>query len=70
MTFALDCGRVAFIAAPVVYAAAAWTLDRHRWLHAPTAILCALMVFGYAGYVQVSGTDTIINQGPPAYPVR
>jgi hypothetical protein len=70
MTFALDWGRVAFIAAPVVYAAAAWTLDRHRRLRAATAILCALMVFGYAGYMQLSGTDNIINQGSPPYPVR
>ncbi len=36
MTFALDWGRVAFIAAPVIYAAAAWTLDRRPRLLLPT----------------------------------
>jgi hypothetical protein len=70
MTFALDWGRVAFIAAPVVYAAAAWTLDRRRSLFAPTLAACALMVFGYAAYMQITGTDNIIEQGPPPYPVR
>jgi len=70
MTFALDWGRVAFIAAPVVYAAAAWTLDRRRWLLAPTLAACALMIFGYAAYMQITGTDNIINQSPPPYPVR
>jgi len=70
MTFALDWGRVAFIAAPVVYAAAAWTLDRRRWLLAPALAACALMIFGYAAYMQITGTDNIINQSPPPYPVR
>jgi hypothetical protein len=70
MTFALDWGRVAFIGAPVIYAAAAWTLDRRRRLLAPTLIACALMIVGYAVYMQVHGTDNIINTGPPPYPVR
>lgn len=70
MTFALDWGRVAFIAAPVVYAAAAWTLTRRPRLVTPTLAACALMIFGYAAYMQISGTDNIINTGPPPYPVR
>jgi hypothetical protein len=70
MTFALDWGRVAFIAAPVVYAAAAWTLDRRKRLFAPTLAACALMIFGYAAYMQIAGTDNIINTGPPRYPIR
>jgi len=70
MTFALDWGRVAFIAAPVVYAAAAWTLDRRPRLLVPTLLACAVMVFGYAAYMQVSGTDNIIDTHAPPYPVR
>jgi hypothetical protein len=70
MTFALDWGRVAFVAAPVVYAAAAWTLDRRPRLLAPTLAACLLMIVGYAAYMQVSGTDNIIDQSPPPYPVR
>ena len=70
MTFALDWGRVAFIAAPIVYAAAAWTLERRPRLLVPTLVACAAMIAGYAVYMQVSGTDNIVNTGPPAYPVR
>lgn len=70
MTFALDWGRIAFIAAPVVYAAAAWTLDRRPRLLAPTLAACALMIVGYAAYMQVTGTDNIIEASPPPYPVR
>ncbi len=70
LAFALDWGRVAFIAAPVVYAAAAWTLDRRPRLLAPTLLACAALIFGYAAYMQVSGVDNIINTGHPPYPVR
>ena len=70
MTFALDWGRIAFIAAPVVYAAAAWTLDRRPRLLVPTLAACAVLIFGYAAYMQISGVDNIINQSPPPYPVR
>lgn len=70
MTFALDWGRIALIAAPVVYAAAAWTLDRRPRLLAPTLAACALLIFGYAAYMQISGVDNIINTSPPPYPVR
>ncbi len=70
MTFALDWGRVALIAAPVVYAAAAWTLDRRPRLLAPTLAACAVLVFGYAAYMQISGVDNIVNTGAPPYPVR
>jgi hypothetical protein len=70
MTFALDWGRIAFIAAPVMYAAAAWTLDRRPRLFAPTLVACAALVFGYAAYMQLEGVDNIIEQSPPPYPVR
>jgi hypothetical protein len=70
MSFALDWGRVAFVAAPVVYAAAAWTLHRRPRLLAPTLALCAVTVFGYAIYMQLAGTQNIIDAGLPVYPVR
>jgi hypothetical protein len=70
MTFALDWGRIAFIAAPVVYAAAAWTLDRRPRLLVPTLAACAVLILGYAAYMQISGVDNIINTSPPPYPVR
>ena len=70
MTFALDWGRVAFLAAPVVYAAAAWTLDRRPRLLAPTLAACAVLVFGYAAYMQITGVDNIIRTSPPPYPVQ
>jgi hypothetical protein len=70
MTFALDWGRIALIAAPVVYAGAAWTLDRRPRLLVPTLATCALLIFGYAAYMQVSGVDHIVDTTHPPYPVR
>lgn len=70
MTFALDWGRVAFVAAPVVYAAAAWTLHRRPRLVAPALALCALMIGAYAVYMQLAGTQNIIDAGLPPYPLR
>jgi len=69
MTFALDWGRIALIAAPVTYAAAAWVLDRRPRLLVPTFAACAALVFGYATYMQVSGVDNIV-ENVPVYPVR
>jgi hypothetical protein len=70
MTFALDWGRVAFVAAPVVYAAAAWTLDRRPRLLVAALVACAVMIVGYAAYMQIDGTQNLIDAGPPPYPVR
>jgi len=70
MSFALDWGRVAFVAAPVVYAAAAWTLHRRPRLLAPALAACALTIAGYAVYMQVTGTQNIIDSGLPPYPLR
>jgi hypothetical protein len=70
MSFALDWGRVAFVAAPVVYAGAAWTLHHRPRLLAPALALCAVMVFGYAAYMQLAGTQNLIDAGLPRYPVR
>jgi hypothetical protein len=70
MSFALDWGRVAFVAAPVVYAAAAWTLQRRPRLRVPALAACALMIVGYAAYMQASGTQHINDAGLPPYPLR
>ncbi len=70
MTFALDWGRIAFVAAPVVYAAAAWTLQRRPRLLVPALALCALMIGGYATYMQLGGTDNISDTSQPPYPIR
>ncbi|HEV3002606.1 MAG TPA: hypothetical protein VGW75_17845 [Solirubrobacteraceae bacterium] len=69
-TFALDWGRILFIAAPVVYAASAWVLDRRPAWRAPVLALLALLVVGYAAYMQVDGVENLIEAGPPPYPVR
>jgi hypothetical protein len=69
-TFALDWGRVAFIAAPVVYAASAWTLTERPRLRVPALLACAALVVGYAAYMDATGVQNLIDAGPPPYPVR
>jgi hypothetical protein len=55
MTFALDWGRVIFLAAPVFYVAAAWVVkDRRRLAIAMVATLLAVDL-GYAIYMQAYG---------------
>jgi hypothetical protein len=67
MTFALDWGRAAFFAAPVVYVAAGWVLRDRRRL-AVAAVACLLLVDGgYALYMQVHGVRYGLDAaGPPA----
>jgi hypothetical protein len=69
-TFALDWGRIVFVAAPVVYAASAWVLDRRPAWRTPVFALLAVLVVGYAAYMQVEGVENLIDAGPPPYPVR
>lgn len=69
-TFALDWGRILFIAAPVVYGASAWVLDRRPAWRAPVFALLAALIAGYAVYMQVEGVENLIEAGPPPYPVR
>ncbi|HEX8121485.1 MAG TPA: hypothetical protein VF549_09495 [Solirubrobacteraceae bacterium] len=69
-TFALDWGRILFIAAPVVYTASAWVLDRRPAWRAPVFALLAALVVGYAIYMQADGVQNLIDAGPPPYPVR
>jgi hypothetical protein len=70
MLFSPDWPRIAFVAAPAVYAAAAWSLQQRPRLLLPTLAACAALVVGYAAYMQTSGLDNIINTHHPPYPVR
>jgi hypothetical protein len=71
MTFGLDWQRFAFFVAPAVYAAAAWTLDRHPRLLVPTLAAWLAVIVGYAVYMHVEGVQSgLIDVGPPPYPVR
>jgi hypothetical protein len=67
MTFALDWGRAAFFAAPVIYLAAAWVVRDRRRL-ALAAVLGMLFVdVGYAVYMQVHGVRSgLDSSAPPA----
>jgi hypothetical protein len=71
MTFALDWGRMVFLSAPVFYPAGADTLSRHpRWRN-PALVAFALLIVGYAIYMDRSGVQHgIIDNPPPPYPVR
>ena len=71
MLFALDWGRIAVIAAPAVYAAAAFALrERPRWI-TPALALWFAAIATYAVYMQVHGVEAgLIDAGDPAYPIR
>lgn len=71
MTFALDWGRMIFLSAPVFYPAGAFTLRaRPRW-RTPTWIAFAVLILGYALYMDHSGVrHGIIDNPLPPYPVR
>lgn len=71
MTVALDWGRVMLLAAPVFYPAAGHVLSRHSRWQVATLVTFAFLIIGYAVYMDHSGVRTgIIDQAPPAYPVR
>jgi hypothetical protein len=71
MTFALDWGRMIFLAAPVFYPAGAFTLTRYPRWRLPALATFALLIAGYAIYMNHSGVRTgIIDSPPPPYPVR
>jgi len=72
MTFALDWGRVIFLAAPVIVVSAAWVVrDRRRLALGMVLALLALDV-GYVVYLEDFGgaQDGIIDVGPARYPLR
>jgi hypothetical protein len=67
MTFALDWGRAAFFAAPVIYVAAAWMLRDRRRLAVAAVLGLFLIDGGYAVYMQVHGVrHGLDSSGPPA----
>jgi hypothetical protein len=71
MTFALDWGRLIFLAAPVFYVASAHVL-RHRPRLALAVVLALLAVdVGYGVYLQVYGVqhgiDTTVSRNIPVY---
>jgi hypothetical protein len=71
MTFALDWGRMIFLAAPIFYPAAALTLTRHPRWRLPALAAFALLSLGYAIYMDRGGTRIgILESPPPPYPVR
>jgi hypothetical protein len=71
MLYALDWGRVILLAAPVFYAAGAWVLRGRRALAIAAIAAFAVMNVGYAIYMDRSGTEKGIINGPlPSYPVR
>jgi hypothetical protein len=71
MTFALDWGRMIFLAAPVFYPAGAHTLTRYPRWRAPALVAFAVLIVGYAIYMDRSGLQHGILDNPsPPYPVR
>jgi hypothetical protein len=71
MSFALDWGRMALLAAPVFYPASAFVLTKHPRWRAPVLAAFLLLAVVYAVYMGVSGVRTgIIQNPPPPYPVR
>jgi hypothetical protein len=71
MTFALDWGRMIFLAAPVFYPAGAYTLTAHARWRRPALVLFAAIIAGYAIYMAHSGVRTGIIDNPlPSYPIR
>lgn len=70
MTFALDWGRIVFLAAPVIVVAAAWVLNRHPRLAIAAVLAFAALDIGYAIYMEDFGgaQDGIIDVPPTRYP--
>lgn len=71
MTYALDWGRILFLAAPVVYPAAGWALERRPRWKVPVLGAWIALCLVYAVYMDVYGVEHNIDGGePPTYPVR
>jgi hypothetical protein len=72
MLFALDWGRIAFLAAPVVVVGAAWVLDSRPRLAVATVAVFLAMNFGYVIYMEDFGgaQDGIVDAAPARYQPR
>ncbi|HVE68079.1 MAG TPA: hypothetical protein VNB64_05805 [Solirubrobacteraceae bacterium] len=69
--FALDWGRILFLAAPVAFVAGGWVLERHRRAAIAVLLAFAAMNVGYAIHMDRGGVvDGIDRAAPPPYPVR
>lgn len=70
MLFALDWGRIIFLAAPVIVVAAAWVLNSRPRLAVAVVAAFLAMNLGYMVYMEDFGgaQDGIIDTGPSAYP--
>jgi hypothetical protein len=69
--FALDWGRILFLAAPVAFVAGGWVLERHRRATAAALAAFAAMNLGYAIHMDRGGVvEGIDRAAPPPYPVR
>jgi asparagine N-glycosylation enzyme membrane subunit Stt3 len=70
MLFALDWGRIAFLAAPAVVVAAAWALNSRPRLAVAAVVAFLAMDVGYAIYMEDFGgaQDGIIDVPPTRYP--
>ncbi len=71
MTVSFDAGRVIFLAAPVIYVAAASVIEHRRRLALVTVLALFVLDFGYAGYMQYHGVryglDTTAKSPIPVY---
>jgi hypothetical protein len=55
----------------VFYPAGAYTLSRHRRMQMPALVVFAVLIAGYAVYMQHSGLRSgVLDSPPPPYPVR
>ena len=72
MLFALDWGRIAFLAAPVVVVGAAWVLDSRPRLAVATVAAFLAMNFAYVIYMEDFGgaQDGIVDAAPARYQPR
>jgi hypothetical protein len=69
MLFALDWGRIVFLAAPVIVVAAAWVLNTRPRLAIAAIVAFLAMDLGYAVYMEdFGGIDRIIDPAPTRYP--
>jgi hypothetical protein len=72
MLFALDWGRIVFLALPVVVVGAAWVLNSRPRLAVAAVAAFLAMNFGYAIYMEDFGgaQDGIVDAGPARYQLR
>ena len=71
MTYAFDWGRIIFLAAPVIYVAAAYVLRGRSRLALGTVVAVLALDIGYGVYLQVHGVqhglDTTVSRHIPVY---